>query len=212
MSDRRFDIDFFRKLEPFFIKNGFEWLSDKNQFRKLTQTGFQNVFVSISNYESEHIIEVQFGIRNDLIENMVQQFLISSTSYKKDANTLIINIGAYRGTPYFRYKIKNKAELDDCFQDIESFFMEEGFEFMNQAADIPRLDEMLNFNPQKKNKYIYNQVHRCFKGIASAKLNDRSHFHGLIDIYRNYLLKNASDQELIHFERLVSYLLHFNAN
>jgi hypothetical protein len=212
MSDRRFDIDFLRKLEPFFKENGFVWLSEKSQFRKITETGFQNVFLTIVNYESEHIIEVQFGIRNELIESMVQQFLINSNSYKSEANTLTINIGAYRGTPYFRYKIKNREDIENCLIDIKTFFEEEGLAFMNGVVDIPTLDEMLNFEPQKKNKFIYNQVHRCFKGIASAKLNDRSHFHGLIDIYRTYLLKNASDQELIHFERLVSYLLHFNAN
>jgi hypothetical protein len=212
MSYRRFDLEFFRKLEPFFVEKGFVWVSDKSQFRKMTETGFQNVFVSIVNYESEHIIEVQFGIRNELIESMVQQFLINSNSYKSEANTLTINIGAYRGTPYFRYKIRTKEDTELCLTDIKLFFEEEGLKFMNEVADIPTLDEMLNFEPQKKNKFIYNQVHRCFKGIASAKLNDRSHFHGLIDIYRTYLLKNASDQELIHFERLVSYFLHFNAN
>lgn len=212
MSDRRLEIEFIQKLEPFFKQNGFEWLRDKNQFRKNVATGFQNVIFSVTMYDNEKIVEIHFGIRSEIIEELVQQFLINSESYKKDSNTIITNIGTYRNNPYFRYKVKNNEDAVLAINDIKDFFEKDGFDFMNKIADIKTLDEMLNFDPQRKNKYIYNQVHRCFKGIASAKINDRSHFHGLIDIYRAYLLKNASDLELVHFERLVSYLLHFSAN
>jgi hypothetical protein len=184
----------------------------KNQFRKVNDKGFQNIIVSVTSYDNEQVIEVQFGVRNELIESMVQQFIISSATYKPDANTLIMSIGMYNGTPYVRQKVKDSVTFDETLVSIQHFFLKEGFEFMNYSQDIKVIDELLNHEAHLKSKYIYNQVHRCFKGIAAAKLNDHPHLFGLIDNYRTQLLKYASDAELIEFERSVSYLLHFFAN
>ena len=77
---------------------------------------------------------------------------------------------------------------------IEIFFKEHGFTFLERVSNIKVLDEIMNENPHKHNKYIYNQAHRCFKGIVLAKVNDRHHLFGLIEVYRTYLLKTASDE------------------
>lgn len=212
MSDRSFDIELFRKLEPSFKEADFVWLPDKNQFRKTTVNGFQNVIISVSTYDNERVIEVQLGVRSNLVEEMAQQFLTNYEAYKPDANTLIISIGGFKNDKYFRYKVKDLEELSACVASIEIFFKEHGFTFLERVSNIKVLDEIMNENPHKHNKYIYNQAHRCFKGIILAKVNDRHHLFGLIEIYRTYLLKTASDEALNNYERMVSYLLHFSSN
>jgi hypothetical protein len=218
----QFEVRLYNQLEDFFAKHGFELLHDKKQFRKTTATGFQNIILSVSEAKSgisatglpidQFWVEVNFGVRNNQIEQIAQQFLNNSVDFRNDANTFVINIGKFNDLKYFRFKIEDEDDFDGITDQISDFFLQSGIPFMANNSNFNNLEKVLNFDPTKPCKYLYNQVHRAFKGIIAAKLGDKRHFSELIEIYRNYLFKVGTDDELINYERLVSYLLYYSRN
>ena len=208
-----FETNLYQHLMPFFATHQFTLLADRKQFRRLTDYGFQNVILSPSFYAEETMLEVNFGGRNEQVEQIAQQFLNSLTDYRPDANTLILSIGKFNSLPYFRYKIHADDELAGACGEIEDFFTNQGFVFLESACTLPTLDQLLNEHPSLPCLYVYNQTHRCYKGLIAARLNHNPHFDGLIDSYRHLLIRQTQNPyEQLHFERLIAYLQHYSAN
>lgn len=212
MIHSQFETKFYEQLDVFFQSQGFGFLPDQKQYRKSTQNGFQNIIFSISEAENVFWVEVNFGVRFEFIEQIAQQFLNNSFGYRPAANTLVISIGKFLEKKYFRYKVTNQADFDKVTQEIKSFFEEKGFDFLKTAHSLSFIEETLNDSPAIPCRYLYNQVHRCFKGIIVAKLSDNCNFATITNIYRHFLLKNGTDEDLLSYERLVSFLHHYNAN
>jgi hypothetical protein len=218
----QFEVRLYKQLEDFFSKQGFELLLDKKQFRKTTAAGFQNIIFSITEAKrgvsanglpiDQYWVEVNFGVRNNQVEQIAQQFLNNAIDFRSDANTLVINIGKFNDLKYFRFKIEDEDDFEGITEQISEFFLQSGLDFMANNANFFNLEKIINFEPNKPCKYIYNQVHRVFKGVIAAKLADKRHFSEIIEIYRNYLFKVGTDDELINYERLVSYLLYYSRN
>ncbi|AQG82301.1 hypothetical protein [Spirosoma montaniterrae] len=208
-----FETKLYHQLTPFFARHQYVLLSEKKQFRRTTETGFQNVILSPAFYSDETMLEVNFGCRSDQVEQIAQQFLNNLPDYRPDANTLILSIGKFNGFQYFRYKIHSDDELSDVCGQIEQFFDLEGFEFLDTACTLHNLDRLLNDQPNQPSRYVYNQTHRCYKGLIAARLNHNPHFDGLVDSYRHLMIRQTQNAyEQLHFERLITYLQHYSAN
>lgn len=208
----KFEVKFYQRLEGFFQLHHFDLVLEQKQFRKATQNGFQNIIFSVSETQKEFWIEVNFGARHEFIEQIAQQFLNNARGYRPSANTLVISIGKFQDLKYFRYKVTDEEELNKILEEVKSFFEEIGFDFLNNAIKLNIIDDILNDSPTKSCRFVYNQVHRCFKGLIAAKLTDNSNFATITNIYRHFLLKNGTDDDLLNYERLVSFLHHYNAN
>lgn len=208
----KFEVKFYQQLEEFFQGHDFNLHLDNKQFRKATQNGFQNVIFSISETQKEFWIEVNFGIRYEFIEQLAQQFLNNTRGNRSSANTLVISFGKFQNLKYFRFKVTDEDELYKILEEIKSFFKNRGFRFLEEAAGLEKIDDLLNDMPTKPCRYLYNQVHRCFKGVIAAKLTDNHSFTTITNIYRHFLLKNGSDEELLNYERLVSFLHFYSPN
>lgn len=208
-----FETNLYQYLTPFFERHQYRLLPDMKQYRRNTRTGFQNVILSPSFYGGETMLEVNFGCRNDQIEQIAQQFLTNLVDFRPNANTVIISIGKFSGYPYYRYKIHSDDELADTCQQIEQFFTTRGFDFLNGSSTLPTLDRLLNEHPDQPCPYVYNQAHRCYKGLIAARLNNSPRFDGLIDSYRQLLIRQTQNPyEQLHFERLIAYLQHYSPN
>ncbi len=208
----KFEVKFYQQLEEFFQGHDFNLHLDYKQFRKATQNGFQNVIFSISETQKEFWIEVNFGIRYEFIEQLAQQFLNNTRGNRSSANTLVISFGKFQNLKYFRFKVTDEDELYKILEEIKNFFKNRGFRFLEEAAGLEKIDDLLNDMPTKPCRYLYNQVHRCFKGVIAAKLTDNHSFTTITNIYRHFLLKNGSDEELLNYERLVSFLHFYSPN
>ncbi|MDQ1089167.1 MULTISPECIES: hypothetical protein [unclassified Siphonobacter] len=208
-----FETELYQKLSVFFAQHGFELLSDRKQFRKQTPTGFHNVVFSTSSQGQETWLDVSIGLRHQEIEFLAQQFLDISEEYRDDANTLVISIGKFNDDKYFRYKLHGTDDLDDVCDQIKEFLVQTGFAFMQKYDGLKALDQLFNKEPSKPCKYLYNQTHRCFKGIIAARFTNNERFLRLIDLYRLQVAKlGASIDEQQTFERLLSFLLYHSLN
>ncbi len=208
-----FETSLYRLLNDYFVGHGYTLLTDKKQYRKTTATGFQNVILSPAYYGSETWLEINFGCRNEQIEQIAQQFLNNLADFRPDANTVIVSIGKFTDQPYFRYKVANLDELALICDEIKAFFDSDGFAFLEQTSTLSALDQVFNQFPHQPSRFVYNQIHRCYKGLIVARLNHNPHFTGLTDSYRHGLLRQTQNPyEQLNFERLVTYLQHYSAN
>ncbi|GAB4018788.1 hypothetical protein [Spirosoma koreense] len=213
MTITPFETNLYQHLAPFFMGHEYTLLSEKKQFRRITQSGFQNVILSSVFYSNDTMLDVNFGCRNEQVEQIAQQFLNNLPDLRADANTLIVSISRFSGSQHPRYKIHSDDELADVCEKIERFFDQQGFDFLASASVLPTLDRLLNEFPSQPCPYVYNQTHRCYKGLIAARLNHNPHFDGLIDRYRHLLFRQTQNPyEQIHFERLIAYLQHYSAN
>ena len=213
MQLKSLEISLYNHLTHFLSKRSFALLADYKQFRKETSTGFQNVIISSSRYAEELWIEVNLGVRVDMIEDLAQQFLDIPTEYRQHANTLITSFGRLSDTKYLRYKIVNQEDVEICFEAIKDFMNDRGFEFLEYASHIKNLDFIFNEKPHKPSKYLYNQTHRCFKGVIIAKITDNPEFLKLLDQYQSVLERmQTSDREMENYMRLVNFLLYLSLN
>lgn len=213
MTITPFETNLYQHLAPFFTDHEYALLSEKKQFRRTTNSGFQNIILSSVFYSDDTMVDVNFGCRNEQVEQIAQQFLNSQPDLRADSNTLIMSIGRFSGTQYFRYKIHSEAELSGVCEQIEQFFDQQGFDFLATACSLPTLDRLLNEFPSQPCQYVYNQTHRCYKGLIAARLSHNPHFDGLIDSYRQLLMHQTQNRyEQIYFERLIAYLQHYSAN
>jgi hypothetical protein len=208
----KFEVKFYQQLESFFQSHNFDLALDQKQFRKATQNGFQNIIFSVSETQKEFWVEVNFGVRHEFIEQIAQQFLNNTQTYRPSANTLVISIGKFQELKYFRFKVTDEDDLNKTLEDVKVFFEETGFDFLENTQKLSKIDDILNDSPSQPCRYLYNQVHRCFKGIIAAKLTDNNNFATITNIYRHFLLKNGTDDDLLNYERLVSFLHHYHAN
>lgn len=208
----QFEVKFYQRLEEFFQSHNFKLHLEHKQFRKATQNGFQNIIFSISETQKEFWIELNFGIHYEFIEQLAQQFLNNNPGSRSFVNTLVISFGKFQNLRYFRFRVTDEEELDKITEEIKVFFELQGFIFLQEATCIEKIDDLLNDMPTKPCRYLYNQIHRCFKGIIAAKLTDNHSFTTITNIYRHFLLKNGSDEELLNYERLVSFLHFYSPN
>lgn len=209
-----FEQRLFNKLDNAFEPLGFKLLLDKKQLRRSFANGdFENIIFSVSPYENgDYWIEATFGIRKENVEQLTQQFLSTSHGFRPDATTWHTNIGKFKGLKYFRYKVQNNVNFRKITDEIIDFFLKSGLPFMYGHRALTEVHDLLNAQPQQGSRFVHNQVHRCFKGIAVAKLIDSPDLHDLIDIYRFTVIKHGNDDEIEKFEQFISFMLYYNPN
>lgn len=203
----------YKQLQPVFNAQGYEAIPAKKQFRKSNGSGFKNIIFSMSGDEEEQIINVHMGLRFDLVEDLVCQFLDIPASKEKESNTIIASLSRFHRLPYHRFIITDDSSLQHTCEQIAGFMQHKGFRFLNACEKLKRIDAVVNRKPALSCPYMYNQIHRCFKGITIARLLHRTDFEQLVTIYSNYLYSQWAPRHLIeNFDKLANYLRHFSFN
>ncbi|QMW05669.1 hypothetical protein [Spirosoma foliorum] len=213
MTITPFETNLYQHLTPFFAEHEFALLPEKKQFRRISTGGFQNIILSSVFYVDDTMLDVNFGCRNEQVEQIAQQFLNNQPDCRLDANTFLLSINRFSGAQFPRYKIHSGEALTDVCGKIELFFNKYGFNFLDSASILSTIDQLLNEQPNQPCTYVYNQTHRCYKGLIAARLNHNPYFDDLVDTYRQLLLRlTQNPYEQVHFERLIAYLQHYSAN
>ena len=107
----------------------------------------------------------------------------------------------------------DEKSLRKSCQEIASFMKLKGFRFLESMSRLRRIDALLNRQPETPSPYMHNQIHRCFKGIATASILHRTDFDKLVTIYSDHLYRQCAPREVVNnFRRLVNYLRYFSFN
>ena len=213
MTSISFDSLLYQYLTPFFQRHQFLLLPEKRQFRKTTDTGFQSIAFYPTFYDHKTLLDVQLGCRNDQVEQIAQQFQASQAISSPDANTLTTSIAQFNGFSSVQFIIRSEQELQSVCHQLEQFFISFGFDFLATSCSLSSVDRLLNGQPGQPCPYVYNQMHRCYKGLITASLIHNEHFDELVDTYRHVFVQQTQNPyEQVRFERLVAFLHHYSAN
>ena len=204
----------FQQLSPLFSRYGYEALPAKKQFRQTTKNDFRSVLFSLSGDTEEKTIDVQLGIRFNLIEELVYQFLGGKKGAEKESTTIITSLARLKRQKHRRLVItEDEEDLQNTCHDIAGALQEKGFRFLNTYSQLHRIDKMVNRKPLRLCPIMYNQIHRCFKGITIARMLHRTDFEKLVSVYGNYLDSQwAARQVTDNYYKLVNFLRHFSFN
>jgi hypothetical protein len=100
----------------------------------------------------------------------------------------VISIGKFNDSKNFRYKIQTDSDLDDVCEEVRSFMLTHGFEFLETHSSLEAINHMFNATPKISCKYVYNQSHRRFKGLIAAKLVNDDNFKDLFEKHQRGLI------------------------
>ena len=202
----------FGYLRAFFEDYGFTSYPQLKQFRRPTATGFQNVMVSTSG-EGPFTMEFHLGIRSELVEALAYQFLAAPVGFSQHATTVTVPLFRIDDSIPRKFHFHRPNDVDvACSLAIRSL-RTHGFDFFADNNSIHALDRMLNAFPEEPSPYLYNQVHRCFRGLVVAKMAQNGAMPYLMETYKHVLEQRAVPERLrVGYERLVVFLHHHSLN
>ncbi|MCU0352270.1 MAG: hypothetical protein MUD08_00805 [Cytophagales bacterium] len=211
----------FTLLRPFFEAGGFTFLPGLKQFRRATDTGFQNVILAVTPAGTgEWVVETNLGTRLDMAERSAYPFTYGLRGFSEDSNTVITSVGRLQGKPHFRPTVTD-ANVQAMADELMRFMQTDGLPFLSQAAQTLVVHEWFNAQPHEPCPYTYNQHYRCFRGMAVAALvrpgvatsGEILNLDELAEKHRQALQnQQAPGDTLRRFENLVAYLRTFPAN
>ncbi len=197
MNKASWQAQIFQILEDFFTAEGYRFLPIGNQFRKETKCGWQNVIFGFGHYEDCTLIEVTFGARLDIVENLIAPYSHGLRGYQAESNTAITSLAKYLKEPHFRFKIYEEADLYRMAAHVRDFFRKEGFDFLDSLSSLEQLDKLFNSSEQEPCLVSFNHQLRSFRGLAIASLNQNPQWEQLCTFYRNLLSTYSSPKVVI---------------
>lgn len=204
----------FQQLCPVFDQYGYEAIPSKKQFCQINKSGFRSVGLSLSSGEEKKTIEIQLSIRNNLVEELVHQFLGSKKGSEKDSTTISLSLARLKCQKQPNFVIaENDQDLQLSGWQIAAVLHKKGFHFLNTFSKLHRIDKMVNRKPSRPSPLMPNQIHRCFKGIIIARMLHRTNFEKLANVYGNYLCRQLAPRQLTdNYYKLLSFLKNFSFN
>jgi hypothetical protein len=204
----------YQQLQPLFSDHGYELMPLSKQFRKPSRNGFRAALISVSGDRYEQIIDLSLSIRMDVVEELVYQFLSGPPRFSmQDSTTIVASYGRLNQDPYKRFVVKDEDDLQGVCERIGTYMEKKGFRFLERFDQLKKIDALINRRPDQPCPYLYNQVHRCYKGIIIAKLTCRTDYNQLVKTYLAYLQNQwAPRSVIINFKKLVKFLKYFSMN
>lgn len=202
----------FDDLTPFLRKEGFVLHKHMKQYRRDTSTGSQSITISMAG-DGPYTLDVHLGIRSELVEALVYQFLSGPKHYASYANTIIAPLArAAKGAPR-GFRFDQPEELSGVVSHVMELISSGAFRFFDRHVTIQSLHELLNDQPEKPTRFLYNQLHRCFRGLIVAKMADSPSFFHLMDVYHQTLLDRGAPREVMRgYDSLSILLANFSLN
>ncbi len=202
-------------LSPLLEANGFAYVEHPKylQFRKVFEGGFQSCLFTVLEHETVFWIELSVGVRVEIVEKLANQFTLTLKDYHKDSHTILTTYGRIMGNPYYRFKVESEEDLDVACEKMQMFLEEIAFDFMLDNSRISNIDKLINRYPEKPSRFIYNDSHRCIKGVIVAQMAQNPQLNTLIKAYYIVLQKHPlRDKMLPQYQKLVKYLRAFSVN
>lgn len=201
------------QLKSFLAARDFFFLPEWNQFRRLTPAGFQSVIISWSPYEDLSVLEVHLGIRHDAVENIAFPFTNGLPGFQQNSMTVVTPLSKLFGEPYQRFGVQTEEDVLKASQEILNRLSTRGVSFLEKYSRLEAVDTLFNAQPSEPIPLIHNQVHRCLRAIAIARLSLRRDFESLGGFYRRQLKNLCAPEPIIdRYERLLLYLRSYSHN
>ena len=192
----------------FFDEHGFRFNLAKMSFTKNFQEGQQVILIDFHRYPEESFLEYRIGIRINAVEDLIQKFLPSISDFFERSITLIKNLDQISEKYPRKFSVKNEEDLKYAIQLGKEFFLNYGFDWMDQMANPLILEGY--YSHQKEGFYNDNQsVYNLFRGAVLAKLYKPVDYPIIKQAYLEQIKRNEMTPFTIaSFLQLLDYLDH----
>jgi len=153
----------------FFTDNGFQLNKDYLYFEKPGPDGKQVIFIHYTEYPDSNFLEYNLGIRIDQVERMIHRFLPSLSDYSDRSITLIQTLNKIGKELPKRFTISNDLELSEAIMQVDSFFVSNGFKWLEEMMNPIHLERAF-FEQKNKSFKTQNFVYNAFRATALSKL------------------------------------------
>ncbi len=192
----------------FFSDFGFDFHPENFLFQKSYPAGNQVVFIHYSEYPEASYLEYTLGVRIHQVEQVIHKFLPTLSDYSSRSLTLIQTLDAIHPDFPRRYVVQDNQELQESVFEVEKFFVQKGFSWMDQMIQ-PK--ELQNAFAQRKEKSFQTQnfVYSAFRGVTLAKLYQPQDYPMLRQFYLEQIKqKEMTPFTIASFLQLLDYLDH----
>lgn len=188
----------------FFKTYGFLLNPSQMVFEKTFPHGKQVVFVHYVQENEVTFIEYYLGIRINEIEELIHKFLPTLSNNSEFSLTLIQSMDKLGSNFPKRIKVRNVSELNTTNRDVEKFFTDKGFEWLDQMINPVSLEQ--EFLNHKANPFEeFNLVESAFRSTALSKIYNPADYTQL----RNFYLRKINAKEMTPFT-IASFLQFLN--
>jgi hypothetical protein len=200
-------------LRPRLEAAGFSWHAPLHQFRRATPAGFVCVILAVSDFVDSALVEAHLGIRIDRVERLVFDHLNGAPGFRADSMTLVTPLARLYERRSQRFAVSDRASAAAAATQVAQQLDERGLSFLDTFSELLPLERLFNGAPEETVSLLHNPIHRCFRGLALAKLGDRPDLPALYATYREQLKEPyAADWALVPFTALAQGLLGYSLN
>ena len=201
------------ELRPFLEAAGYSWHAPLHQFRRPTPAGFVCVILSVSDFVDSALVEAHLGIRIDRVEELVFDHLNGAPGFRRDSMTLVTPLARLYEQRSERFPVSDRAGAAQAAAKIWTRIDDRGLPFLETFSDLLPLERLFNGAPDETVSLLHNPIHRCFRGLALAKLGERPDLPALYATYREQLkAPYGADWALVSFTALAQELLGYSLN
>jgi len=206
-----------RKMEvvcmhaEFFAERGFTLNPTQLMFERNIPHGKQVIFMHYTEDENSAQLEYTMGIRIDLIENLIHQFLPTLSDFAEKSITIAQSLDNMGKKSLNKFKISSSKHLQDAINSAEIFFSNTGFEWLDRLSNPENVEK--EFFKQKYNPFAnHNFVYTAFRGSALSKLYNPGDYIALRQKFLEMLNeKNLTPFTIASFLHFLNYLDHYKA-
>jgi hypothetical protein len=178
-----------------------------NQFRRLTPSGFQCVILTWSPFEDACMLELHLGVRHDAVEDIAFSFTNGLSGFQPHSLTLVTPIARLYDEHSQRFVVRNEKEALATAEAIAERLFSRGISFLEKYTRLEAVDALFNSQPAEPAPFIHNQLQRCLRAVAIARLSFRNDFERLAVAYRRQLQNlGAAEVVLERYDKLLGYL------
>ena len=145
-------------------------------------------------------------LRLEQVERIFHLVSGFETKYQKLTPTIWVTVNDLtKSKSGCDYELQTSDDIDSVAEKLFTYFKDVALPFFEQNSSLEAVDKLLNDEPEKDSIY-YSFYLRCYHGVIVAKLNNRSNYHQIAEIYRQELTLFADGYYLTDYERLLDVL------
>ncbi|WP_092897806.1 hypothetical protein [Algoriphagus aquimarinus] len=188
----------------FFKDNGFVLNQSQLLFEKVFPHGKQVIFVHFVEGTTESYLEYHLGIRINAVEDLINKYIPTLNNYTDQSLTLVQTPDKLGDSYAKKTILTDEVELSDVIISYENFFLDTGFNWLDQMIDPIVLEQ--EFLHHKKNPFeACNLVESAFRSTALSRLYNPKDY----PILRQSFLERINCDEMTPFT-IASFLQFLN--
>lgn len=196
----------FEKLSALLLPYDFVLFRRMDWFQRKEDSTTQMYRLDFYSGIGGYTVAPSVAVRNEEVERIFHRVSGFEPKYQKLTPTIWVTIkDLTKSTPGCEYDLQTSDDIDSVAEIFFTYFKDVAFPFLKKNSSLNAVDKLLNDDPKKDS--IYDSFYlRCYHGVIVAKLNNRSDYQQIAEIYRQALASFEDGYYLADYERLLEVL------